>query len=117
VEEAVPAPEPKPREQRKKTLAFAAGGAAIVLMIAGVVLWHVFASPQARILRAVWRGELVAPEGTSAYDVYQRLKAKGLSSGTRDTLRSQVLWRLNVAGEQFLGRSQRTPSRYLPRTQ
>ena len=53
------------------------------------------------MFQAANAGQLVLPRGTSAFDLYQRLKVGGVSPVTRDRLKAEVLPKLSEAGEVF----------------
>ena len=78
-------------------------GAGLLLLAATVIfLWHRFGSTEARMFRAANAGQLVVPQRASAFDLYQRLKAGGVSPMTKDRLNSEVLPKLSDAGEALL---------------
>ena len=78
-------------------------GAGLLLITATVFfVWHRFGSIEARVFQAARAGKLVSPPGTAAFDLYQRLKAGGLSPVTRDRMRTEVLPKLTSAGEALL---------------
>lgn len=81
---------------------FLAGAGLLLVAAAVVFVWHRFGSIEARILAAANRGHLAQPRGSSAYDLYQRLKADGLSPVAKNRLRLEVLPKLSVEGEALL---------------
>lgn len=81
---------------------FMVGAAVLLAAVAALIAWHRFGSLEARILKAAADGQLVWPQGSSAYDVYQSRKADGLNPATKDKLRSEVLPKLSKEGDTFL---------------
>ena len=77
------------------------GGLIVSAALAAALGWHFFASPVARINRAVGAGKLVVPSGSSAYDLYRQFKPE-LSAGELNEVREKALPKLNTAGEAFL---------------
>ncbi|HEV2352248.1 MAG TPA: hypothetical protein VG028_20635 [Terriglobia bacterium] len=78
------------------------GGAAAVVVVAMVVVWFSFLSTEARMMRAIDRGELFSPQGSSAYDLFSKLKSQGLSAGTRNKLKLKLLPKLYAAADVLL---------------
>ncbi len=81
---------------------FILGAALVIAGVAAFIAWNRFGSIEARIARAANSGHLVWPEGSSAYDLFQPLKAEGLSPVTRDKLSREVLPKLSQEGDTFL---------------
>ena len=81
---------------------FLLGGGLLLVAVVVIFLWHRFGSTEANMFQAAKAGQLVLPRGTSAFDLYQRLKAGGVSPVTRDRLKAEVIPRLSEAGEVFL---------------
>jgi tetratricopeptide (TPR) repeat protein len=81
---------------------FLAGAALLLIALAAFMAWHRFGSLEARILRAANSGQLIRPEGSSAYDLYQLLKAEDLSPVTREKLKREVLPKLSEEGNTLL---------------
>jgi tetratricopeptide (TPR) repeat protein len=81
---------------------FLLGGGLLFVAATVLFVWHRFGSTEARMFRAAKAGQLVVPQGASAFDLYQRLKAGGISPVTRDRLKSEVLSNLSDAGEALL---------------
>jgi len=80
------------------------GTGLLLLAATAFFVWHRFGSTEARMFQAADAGKLVAPQGASAFDLYQRLKAGGVSPVTKDRLNSEVLPKLSDAGEALLKR-------------
>ena len=78
------------------------GGAVMLAALASLAVWYVWFSPEARLFRAANRGDLVTPAGSSAYDYYNRLKARGVGAGTRSKLRGEVFPKLISTGDAVL---------------
>lgn len=87
--------------RKKALLPYAIGGLVVSGTLAVALGWYFFASPVARINRAVDTGKLVVPEGSSAYDLYRRFKPD-LSARALNGMREKALPKLNAAGEIFL---------------
>jgi hypothetical protein len=85
-----------------RNLLYWIGGVLILAGLANLVVWYVWFSPEARLFKAVIRGDLVTPEGSSAYDYYNRLKARGVGNGTRSKLRRDVFPKLISTGDATL---------------
>ena len=81
---------------------FLLGGGLLLGAVVVMFLWHRFGSTEANMFQAAKAGQLVLPRGTSAFDLYQRLKTGGISPVTRDQLKAEVLPRLSEAGEALL---------------
>jgi len=95
---AYPEVEARPSYSSKR-LALTAGGGLAVVVIGFLVAYFVFFSPMRKLLRSANLGNLVTPRGESAYDVYQRMKADGLSSSDLGELWSKVLPLLKSQGD------------------
>lgn len=96
----------EPLAQSSKTSSssriFILGGGLLFVAVLLLFLWHRFGSTEAAIFQAAKAGHLVVPQGTSAFDYYQRLKTGGVSPVTKDRLKSEVLPKLSDAGDVFL---------------
>ncbi len=90
----------QPTSTRRKK--FYLWGGAVLTAAAALAAWLLFFSTESRMMRAVDRGDLVTPAGTSAYDYYKRLRPQGISGGTRTELLQQALPKLNSTGETLL---------------
>ena len=78
-------------------------GAGLLFLAATLLfVWHRFGSTEARMFRAANAGQLVVPQGASAFDLYQRLKADGVSPVAKERLNIEVLPKLSDAGEALL---------------
>lgn len=76
------------------------------LLLAGAIAtYFIFFSFSARrdILAAVNKGNLVMPEGSSAYDLYLKYKPQDLSASDKEEIASQVQAKLEARGEQIFG--------------
>ena len=96
--------EPLTRSSRSSSSSrtFVLGGGLLLAAVVIIFLWHRFGSTEANMFQAANAGQLVLPRGTSAFDLYQRLKVGGVSPVTRDRLKAEVIPRLSEAGEVFL---------------
>ena len=56
------------------------------------------------MFQAANAGHLVLPRGTSAFDLYQRMKVSGISPVTRDRLKAEVIPKLSEVGQAFLNK-------------
>jgi len=83
---------------------FLLGGGLLFVAATVLFVWHRFGSTEARMFRAANAGQLVVPQGASAFDLYQRLKAGGVSPVTKDRLKSEVLPKLSSVGDALLKR-------------
>ena len=88
-------------EHNWRRLAWMTGGA-VALTAVAIALWVGLFSSEARVLRLARGGSLVSPEGSSAYDVYLKMKPGGLSTGSREKMQRNILPILNAEGERFL---------------
>ena len=68
---------PSVATEQKRRIRYWIGGALVLAALLGIAAWHVWFSPEARLFRVADRGDLVTPTGSSAYDYYNRLKARG----------------------------------------
>jgi tetratricopeptide (TPR) repeat protein len=95
--------EPLTRSSRDSSSSrtFVLGGGLLLVAVIIIFLWHRFGSTEANMFQAANAGQLVLPRGTSAFDLYRRLKAGGVSPVTRDRLKAEVLPKLSEAGEVF----------------
>ena len=96
--------EPLARSSRTSSSSrtFLLGGGLLLVAATVAFLWHRFGSTEANMFEAANAGHLVDPQGASAFDLYQRLKAGGLSPVTRDRLKSEVVPKLSDAGDALL---------------
>ena len=96
--------EPLTRSSRSSSSSrtFVLGGGLLLVAVIIIFLWHRFGSTEANMFQAANAGQLVLPRGTSAFDLYHRLKVGGVSPVTRDRLKAEVLPKLSEAGEVFL---------------
>jgi tetratricopeptide (TPR) repeat protein len=96
--------EPLARSSRDSSSSrtFVLGGGLLLVAVAVIFLWHRFGSTEANMFQAANAGQLVLPRGTSAFDLYQRLKVGGISPVTRDRLKAEVLPKLSEVGDVFL---------------
>jgi len=96
----------EPLAQSSKTSSssrtFMLGAGLLLIAATAFFVWHRFGSTEAGIFQAASAGKLVSPPGTAAFDLYQRLKAGGVSPVTRDRLKSDVLPKLSDAGDALL---------------
>jgi tetratricopeptide (TPR) repeat protein len=96
----------EPLAQSSKTSSsgriFILGGGLLFVAVIALFMWHRFGSTEAGMFQAAKAGQLVVPPGASAFDLYQRLKAGGVSPVTRDRLKSEVLPKLSDAGGALL---------------
>jgi tetratricopeptide (TPR) repeat protein len=81
---------------------FLLGAAVLLATVIAFLAWNWFGSTEARIIRAAKSGQLVWPQGSSAYDLYLRLKAEEVSPVTREKLKDEVLPKLTFEGERLL---------------
>jgi tetratricopeptide (TPR) repeat protein len=86
---------------RGKAAYFVTGGG-VALVVAGLAAWFLFFSAEARLVRLLDKGSVVLPEGQSAYDLYQQLKAGGIDSGTKQKVRGKALPLIVAAGDALL---------------
>ena len=100
--EPIELPDTATTETTKRKLLYWLGGAIITVGLAGLFAWFLFWTPEARLFRAADRGDLVTPEGSSAYDYYKQIKARGLTSTTRNKLKVQVFPKLLSTGDAVL---------------
>lgn len=89
--------EAKPRHW----LGWILGGVAVVA-VAAAVSWFFFFSVEARMFRALDRGELVSPEGKSAYDLFVEIERGGVDAALKQKLRARALPKLQSAGDALL---------------
>lgn len=96
--------EPLARSSRDSSSSrtFVLGGGLLLVAVIIIFLWHRFGSTEANMFQAANSGQLVLPRGTSAFDLYQRLKVGGVSPVARDRLKAEVLPKLSEAGELLL---------------
>jgi tetratricopeptide (TPR) repeat protein len=86
------------------------GAVVIVLALAGAGVWYFFLSTEARILSAIEKGRLVAPQGDSAYSLYLEAKAANqLSVSLQQKVRARALDKLSNAGEALLKKRLEAP--------
>lgn len=78
------------------------GGASAAIILCTAIAWYFFFSTEARMIRAVDRGDLVSPAGKSAYDYYKRLGRQAVSAKTKKELIEQALPKLTAVGESLL---------------
>jgi tetratricopeptide (TPR) repeat protein len=81
---------------------FMLGGGLLLIAATAFFVWHRFGSTEAGMFQAASAGKLVSPPGAAAFDLYQRLKAGGVSPVTRDRLKGEVLPKLSEAGDALL---------------
>lgn len=81
---------------------FMLGAGLLLITATAFFVWHRFGSIEARVFQAVSAGKLVSPPGTAVFDLYQRLKAGGVSPVTKGRLKSEVLPKLSDAGDALL---------------
>lgn len=82
------------RANRLGLILVLAGAVAVLLAGTGVVayyFWFSNAALEKELDAAITRGELFKPEGTSAYDLYNKLKAKGANANTLARYRDRLL--------------------------
>jgi tetratricopeptide (TPR) repeat protein len=96
VEQAAPT-----SEFKRPQWLFLVGAVVIALAVCGIAVWYFVVSPEARISRAIDRGDLVTPVGQSAYAIYQRSRAD-LSVSARTRLREKALGKLLAAAESLV---------------
>lgn len=87
----------------KQYLPFIATAAVIGLAIGGYVLWSFVFSAEARMIRAISRGDIVTPVGKSAYDLYLSSRA-GLSGSERLKIKEKALGKVLEAANAIVQR-------------
>ena len=96
--EAVELHRARPAETKTEIRYWLAGAVIAAGLLSGFA-WFIFWSPEARLFRAAEKGDLVTPEGSSAYDYYKQIKSRGLKDSTRIKLRNQVFPKLLSTGD------------------
>lgn len=80
--------------------------AVVGLLVASIAIYFLFFSFSAKraVLDEVKKGNLVKPEGNSAYDLYAKYKQKDLTSKDKEEITSEVVPRLEKRGEEIFTR-------------
>ncbi len=89
------------RRMRTKVLIIAA--AATLILVSSVAVYSIFFSFSARsdILAEIQKGNLVMPEGSSAYDLYLKYKGQQLSAKDKEEIAGKVQTKLEQRGDQI----------------
>jgi tetratricopeptide (TPR) repeat protein len=75
----------------------------VVLLVASLSIYFLFFSFSAKraVLDEVRRGNLVKPEGSSAYDLYTKYKQKDLTTKDKEEITNEVSSKLDKRGEEI----------------
>jgi serine/threonine protein kinase len=87
---------------RKKSLRLIAGIVLIGLIVAGVFIFRSISSPKRQILSEIKNGNLVKPDGGSAYDLYLKYAKNDLSDTDKREIAAEVTPPLKKRGEEII---------------
>ena len=99
-----PPVQPAASSGRSKVIAIVVA-ATLILLASSIAAYFIFFSFSARrdILAEIKKGNLVMPEGGSAYDLYLKYKGQDLSASDKEEIAREVQTKLEQRGDQIFG--------------
>jgi len=97
------APKPGGELGKRNTIPIVLTVAAVGLCVASIAIYFLFFSFSAKraVLDEVKKGNLVKPEGNSAYDLYGKYKQKDITAKEKEEITNEVVPRLEKRGEEI----------------
>ena len=91
------------REDKRSTVLIVLVTTTVAMLVAAVAIYFLFFSFSAKraILDEVKKGNLVKPEGSSAYDLYAKHKQTDLTSKDKEEISNEVIPKLEKRGEEI----------------